>query len=327
MHVARIKSRHTDRQGREREYESRLLRRTYRDGGKVRNETLANLSKMPDRMVDAVEAALKGEALVPAGEAAVTVARSLPHGHVAAVHAMAAARPAGAARPGRPAARPGPGADHLPGRARPGSKLSTLAWWGDTTLGPDLGIERRHHRRGLRGDGLAAGPPGRDRGASSPAGTWPRPRTRPRMALFDLSTSWLEGTHCPLGGARLLPRRQEGQGPDRVRAAHRPRGPPGRGPGASRATPPTRPRSPRSPASCTTRSGSSEMVMVGDRGMITTARIEALRELDGQYGVDHRAARPRHQQALADDGPLQLSPVRRAGPRRDQPPPTSPASG
>ena len=58
MHVVRIKSRHTDKQGRERQYESRLLRRTYRDGGKVVNETLANLSKMPDRIVDAVEAAL-----------------------------------------------------------------------------------------------------------------------------------------------------------------------------------------------------------------------------------------------------------------------------
>ena len=89
MHVVRITSRHTDRQGRERQYESRLLRRTWREGGTVRNETLANLSKMPDRVVDAVEAALKGQVLAPAGEAAVSIARSLPHGHVAAVHAMA----------------------------------------------------------------------------------------------------------------------------------------------------------------------------------------------------------------------------------------------
>ena len=132
MHVVRIKSRHTDRQGRERVYESRLLRRTWRDGGTVRNQTLANLSKMPDRIVDAVEAALKGEVLVPAGEAAVSIARSLPHGHVAAVHAMARAL-------GLPALL-GPA-----GRQRdlalamivsrvvaPGSKLSTLAWWGVT---------------------------------------------------------------------------------------------------------------------------------------------------------------------------------------------------
>src|SRR5947209_1011195 len=98
MHVVRIKSRHTDRQGRERVYESRLLRRTWRDGGTVRNETLANLSKMPDRVVDAVEAALKGQALVPAGEAAVTVAR------VAAARARRrGARDGPHARPARPA--------------------------------------------------------------------------------------------------------------------------------------------------------------------------------------------------------------------------------
>jgi hypothetical protein len=90
MHVARIRSSHTDKQGRRREYESRLLRRTYRDGGKVRHETLANLSKLPDHVVAAVEAALKGEALAAARDAsAVTIARALPHGRVAFVHAMA----------------------------------------------------------------------------------------------------------------------------------------------------------------------------------------------------------------------------------------------
>ena len=89
MHVARIKSSHTDKQGREREYESRLLRHTYREDGKVRHKTLANLSQMPPAVVDAVEAALKGEVLVPAGQAAVTVAKSQPHGHVAAAYAMA----------------------------------------------------------------------------------------------------------------------------------------------------------------------------------------------------------------------------------------------
>lgn len=103
MHVVRIKSRHTDKQGRERQYESRLLRRTYRDGAKIQNETLANLSKLPDRVVDAVEATLKGEALVPAGQAAASIARSLPHGHVAAVYAMARTLGLQAHRGGHPA--------------------------------------------------------------------------------------------------------------------------------------------------------------------------------------------------------------------------------
>src|SRR5260221_14503054 len=89
MHVARIGRGYKDRQGRRREYESRYLRRTYRDGARVRHETLATLSGLPDAVVDAIEAALKGPPLVPAGTA-VAITASVPHGHVAAVHAMAA---------------------------------------------------------------------------------------------------------------------------------------------------------------------------------------------------------------------------------------------
>ena len=88
MHVARIRSGYTDKAGRRREYESAYLRRTYRDGGKVKNETVANLSALPDHVIDWIDAGLKGQQLVPASDA-VTITRSVPHGHVAAVHAMA----------------------------------------------------------------------------------------------------------------------------------------------------------------------------------------------------------------------------------------------
>ena len=139
MHVARIRSGYTDKQGRRREYESAYLRRTYRDGGTVKHETLANLSGLPEHTVAAVEAALKGTALVPAGQA-MTITRSLPHGHVAAVRAMAV-------KLGLPALL-GPACPQrdlvlalvISRVAAPGSKLSTLAWWGDTTLGADLGV-------------------------------------------------------------------------------------------------------------------------------------------------------------------------------------------
>ena len=104
MHVARIRSGYTDRQGQRRDYESRYLRRTYRDGGKVRHETLANLSALPGQAVDAIEAALKGTPLVQAGQA-VTITASVPHGHVAAVHAMAVKL----GPPGAAAAGPGSG--------------------------------------------------------------------------------------------------------------------------------------------------------------------------------------------------------------------------
>src|SRR5213592_1215766 len=139
VHVVRVtKTGYVDKQGRRRDYSTAYLRRTYRDGGKVKNETVANLSALPGHVVDLIDAGLKGQQLVPAA-GAVTITGSLPHGHAAAVHAMAA-------KLGLPALL-GPA-----GRQRdlalaliisrviqPGSKLSTLAWWDDATLGADLG--------------------------------------------------------------------------------------------------------------------------------------------------------------------------------------------
>ncbi len=305
MHVVRIKSRHTDKQGRERQYESRLLRRTYRDGGKVVNETLANLSKMPDHVVDAVEAALKGEALVPAGQAGVTIARSLPHGHVAAVHAMAS-------KLGLPVLL-GPA-----GRQRdlalalivsrvvaPGSKLSTLAWWGDVTLGPDLGIQHAATDEAYAAmDWLAARQDAIER---TLARRHLAPEVNPaRMALFDLSSSWLEGSHCPLGARGWSRDGKKGKVQIEYGLLTDPEG---------------RPVAVRvlegdtaDPAAFTEITGAvkdtfglKQMVMVGDRGMITTARIEALRELDDKYAWITALRAPAIRKLMADDGPLQLS--------------------
>lgn len=62
-----------------------LLRESYRDGGKVRKRTLLNLSAWPRELVEGLRALLKGGTVIPAGQEALTVTRSLPHGHVAAV--------------------------------------------------------------------------------------------------------------------------------------------------------------------------------------------------------------------------------------------------
>src|SRR6202048_2342562 len=74
--------------GEERVYETILLRRSFRDGAKVRHETLGNLSKLPPELVAAIDAATKGQTLIAAG-IEFSKARSLPHGDVAAVAAMA----------------------------------------------------------------------------------------------------------------------------------------------------------------------------------------------------------------------------------------------
>ena len=140
VHVVRVsKTGYVDKQGRRKDYSSAYLRRTYRDGGKVKNETVANLSALPDHVIDLIDAGLKGQQLVPAAEA-VTITRSLPHGHVAAVHAMAA-------KLGLPALLGPAGRQRdlalaliISRVVQPGSKLSTLTWWADTTLGADLGV-------------------------------------------------------------------------------------------------------------------------------------------------------------------------------------------
>ena len=305
MHVARIKSSHTDKQGREREYESRLLRHTYREDGKVRHKTVANLSKMPPSVVDAVEAALKGEALVPAGQAAVTIAASLPHGHVAAAHAMAS-------RLGLPALL-GPAGRHrdlalalvISRVVRPGSKLSTLAWWSDTTLGADLGIAGATTDEAYAAMDWLQGRQGVIE-ASLARRHLAAEANPSRMALFDLSSSWLEGTHCPLGARGYSRDGKKGNVQIEYGLLTDPEG---------------RPVAVRvlegnagDPAAFTEIAGVvkdtfglKRMVMVGDRGMITSARIEALRELDGSYAWITALRAPAIRKLMADDGPLQLS--------------------
>jgi hypothetical protein len=62
-----------------------LLRESYREAGKVKNRTLANLSSWPEVKVDALTRVLKGQPPAAAAEGTFEIARSLPHGHAAAV--------------------------------------------------------------------------------------------------------------------------------------------------------------------------------------------------------------------------------------------------
>jgi transposase len=62
-----------------------LLRESYRDNGKVKKRTLLNLSDWPPELVEGFKALLKGAAVVPKGQPVFTIKRSLPHGHVAAI--------------------------------------------------------------------------------------------------------------------------------------------------------------------------------------------------------------------------------------------------
>jgi hypothetical protein len=310
MHVARNKRTYVAKSGERRVYESVLVRRTYRDGGKVRHETLANLSALPEQAVAAIEATLKGERLVPAGQA-VTITGSLPHGHVAAVHAMAAKLglpgllgPAGRARDLALALV-------ISRVVRPGSKLSTACWWGDTTLGTDLGVAGASTDDiyaamdwlAGRQDAIEAGLARRHLApAANPA----------RMALFDLSSSWLEGSRCPLAARGYSRDGKKG----RLQVEYGLLTDPAGRPVAVRVFP----GNTGDPAAFTEITevvrdtfGLAQMVMVGDRGMITSARIRALNQReDGTqrpdaYGWITALRAPAIRKLMAEDGPLQLS--------------------
>jgi hypothetical protein len=311
VHVVRVrKSGYVDKQGRRKDYSSAYLRRTYREAGTVKNETVANLSALPDHVIDLIDAGLKGQQLVPATEA-VTITGSLPHGHVAAVHAMARklGLPAllGPAGPQRDLAL----ALIISRVVKPGSKLSTLTWWADTTLGADLGIT------GASTDDIYAAMDWLEDRQDAIEAELARRHLAPepdpaRMALFDLSSSWLEGRSCPLAARGYSRDGKKG----RLQIEYGLLTDPAGRPVAVRVFP----GNTGDPAAFTSivdvirkKFGLAQMVMVGDRGMITSARIRALnRQEDGTqqpdaYGWITALRAPAIRKLMADDGPLQLS--------------------
>ena len=122
------------------------------------------------------------------------------------------------------------------------------------------------------------------------------------MALFDLSSSWLEGTRCPLAARGYSRDGKKG----RLQIEYGLLTDPDGRPVAVRVFP----GNTGDPAAFTgivqvlrDKFGLAKMVMVGDRGMITSARIAALNQRRGRHAaagslrVDHRAARPGDQEA------------------------------
>jgi hypothetical protein len=303
MHVAKVAKKYVTKDGASRESVAYLLRRTYRDGTKVRHETLANLSALPHATLEAVRVSLTGQVLVVPGQD-LEVTGSRPHGHVAAVHAQAKAL----GLPGLlgPAGRERDIALALiiARVCRPGSKLATTRWWADTTLAADLGVADASTDEvyaamdwlARRQDAIEtklvrthlAGPDNPD-----------------RLALFDLSSSWMTGRCCPLAargysrdGKKGLPQIEYGLLTD----------PAGR-PVAVRVFPgntadPTAFSAIAAAVKDTFKL--KDMVMVGDRGMITSARVQELRELGG-FGWVTALRAPAIAALAADDGPLQMS--------------------
>jgi len=287
------------RQGKHREYVTHLLRRSYREGGKVKNETLANLSHLPAEAIEAIRATLRGEVLIAAGEA-FEIERSLPAGHVAA--ALTMARRLELARL----------LDRKPSRQRdlclamvcqrvlaPGSKLQTVRALGQSTLAGELGVE------GADEDELYA------------ALDWllaRQERIEDRLAarhlgdgefvLYDVSSSYFEGRKCPL--AKLGYSRDRKRGTPQIIYG-------------LLCDKPGRPLSvevfsgelhddktlPAQVEKLKQRFGLKTVIVVADRGMVTKANIEALADAEGVGWIT--ALKAPQIKRLVKDGHLQLS--------------------
>jgi hypothetical protein len=282
-----------------REYTSTLLRRSYREGGKVKKETLANLSHLPAEVIELIRGALAGRRYVEA-EAAFEIERSLPAGHVQA--ALSMARRLELARL----------LDRQPCRERdlcmamicqqalaPASKLSVVRALSQSTLGGELGVERADE------DDLYA------------ALDWlleRQERIEDRLArrhlgdgelvLYDVSSSYFEGRTCPL--AKLGYSRDGKRGTLQIIYG-------------LLCDRPGRPVAvqvfsgelhddktlPAQIAKLKGRFGLGRVIVVADRGMVTQANLELMREQEGVGWIT--ALKAPQIRKLARSGALQLS--------------------
>jgi hypothetical protein len=302
MHVDQAGRHYTTTGGERRSYPTYLLRRSYRDEqGRPRKETLANLTGLPPEAIEALRATLKGRTLVDA-QAAFEVERSVPHGDAAAAHVMASrlglAELLGPACADRDIAY----ALVLSRAVRPKPKLATARWWagGDTTLGTDLGVaEASTDEIYAAMDWLTS----RQREIEKKlAARHLRPGG---IAMFDLSSSWVEGSCCDLAAFGHSRDGRRGRRQVEYGLLTDPAGRP-----VAVEVFPGNTSDPEAFKTAITRIrgdfGIERLIMVGDRGMITGTRISDLRKLPGMDWVTALKA-PAIAKLAADGGPLQMS--------------------
>lgn len=200
VHVATTKRKYNGKV-----YCTHLLRRTYREDGKVKNETLGNISHLPDSVIDLIRRSLQGETFVPASEA-FEVCQSQPHGHVQAV-ALAMQRLGFASLLG---AKPSAERDLVMAMVAsrivcPATKLATTRLWNNSTLGAEFGVSDASEDDLYAAMDWLLG--AQDRIQKKLAA---RHLREDSLVLYDLSSSYFEGSHCPL--AKLGYSRDEKRG-------------------------------------------------------------------------------------------------------------------
>lgn len=186
-------------------YCTHLLRRSYREDGKVKNETLGNLSHLPDSVIDLIRRSLQGETFVPACEA-FEVCQSQPHGHVQAVALTMQRLGFASLLASKPSAERDLVMAMVASRiVSPATKLATTRLWNNSTLAQEFGVsEATEDDLYAAMDWLLGA---QDRIQKKLAG---RHIQEDSLVLYDLSSSYFEGTHCPL--AKLGYSRDEKRG-------------------------------------------------------------------------------------------------------------------
>jgi hypothetical protein len=275
-----------------------LLRESYREGGKVRKRTLANLSALSDEQIDAIRAVLSGQSVRPVEELWQT-SRSRSHGAVQAVR-VAMQR---LGFESLIASRPSPERDAVCAMVAarilcPHTKLATTRWWHTTTLAEEYGVVAADETDLYAGmDWLL------ERQGAIQKKLAARHLSEGALALYDLSSSYFEGTCCPLAkigysrdGKRNTPQVNYGLLTTRAGCPVAISVYEGNTADASTLMPQVN--------QLRAQFGLERLVLVGDRGMISHKAIDTLRSFDGLAWIT--ALKSSQIRTLVQGGTLQL---------------------
>ncbi len=288
----------TTRKYKDRVYHTHLLRRSYREGGTVKNETLGNLSHLPDELVDIIRRSLQGETFVPVAQS-FEITRSRAHGHVQAVQTAMQRLGLASLIAAKPCRERDLVLAMVASRiAAPQTKLATTRWWHTTTLAEDFAVSDASED-----DLYAAMDWLRQRQGAIEKKLAARHLSAGGLVLYDLSSSYFEGTTCPLAkrgysrdGKRGMLQVNYGlltdaRGCPVAVSVHE---------GNTSDSKTFLPEVQR----LRTDFGIERMVMVGDRGMISQKAIDEMRDTEGVGWIT--ALKSVSIRALVEQGQLQL---------------------
>src|SRR6266568_108798 len=288
----------TVRKYKDRIYRTHLLRRSYREGASVKNETLGNLSHLPDDLVDIIRRALQGETFVPLGQA-FEVLRSRAHGHAQAVTTAMQRLGFASLIASKPCRERDLVLTMVASRIlAPHTKLATVRWWANTTLPETFGVADADEQQLYAAmDWLLER---QDRIQKKLA---TRHLEAGAMALYDLSSSYFEGTTCPLARRGYSRDGKPGTLQVNYGLLTDARGCPVAVSVHEGNTADSRTFLP-TVQQLREDFGIERMVMVGDRGMVSQKAIDEMRETDGMGWIT--ALKNASIRALVEQGHLQM---------------------